>query len=180
MILYVGKLTETKGVSYLIKAIPKVIQKYSDTKFVFVGGTYYGEVGNPYKKLIRNLEIKRNVIFTGPIEENELPRIYSSADLFVLPSLREGMPLVVMESLSSGTPVISTKVSGASEIIDESVGLLIRKKSPEAIANSILHLISNKQKLKNISIQARKRVLNFDKNKQVRKYKELYESLIGV
>lgn len=180
IVLYVGKLTETKGIPYLIKAIPSVIKEIPDVNFIFVGGKTYGVNENPYIILVKKLKIEKNVYFLGSVDEKMLPKIYSSADIFVLPSLREGFPLVILEALSSGLPIIATSTSGVLEIIDKNVGILIPKKSSKHIARAILKLLKNKKLRKKMAKCARKKALKFDKNKLVKEYEKVYRELLKV
>ena len=180
IVLYVGKLTETKGVSYLIRSIPYVAKEIPNVNFVFVGGSYYGKKDNPYLDMIDKLEIKNNVFFVGPVNEKELPLIYSSADVFVLPSMREAFGLVVVEALSSGVPVIVSKLQVFNEILNNEVGFYVPRNSPKHIACAIIKLLKDNNVRKKMSKNAKKRAIKFDKIKQIKKYKILYESLLTI
>jgi len=111
VVLYVGQLIERKGVRYLLDAF-KSLEEEDRTRFhlVIVGD---GELRGELEKFCLRKEI-RNVVFTGWVPEEQLIRLYSVADVFVLPSLRDLCPLVLNEAMSSGLPVITTRAAGCS------------------------------------------------------------------
>lgn len=102
-LLFVGIVVEQKGIRHLIEAMPLILEKCPGTKLLVVGD------GNLKKEMINLTEllgINENIIFTGALPHHELPPLFATADVFVLPSFSEGWPVVVMEALSSGIPVV--------------------------------------------------------------------------
>ena len=106
-LLFVGIIVEQKGIRYLIKSMPKVIEVYPDAKLVIVGE---GNLKNEMIEFADKLNVSNNLHFTGILPHDELPQYFATADLFILPSFSEGWPVVVMEALSSGTPTIVTNI----------------------------------------------------------------------
>jgi len=143
IILTVGRLSKEKGIEYTIKAMPTILKKIPEIKLIIVGA---GPEENNLKKLSKKLNLTGNVVFTGGIPNKNLSRFYKSADVFVLPSLREGMGLVLLEAMACGTPVIGSNTGGITDIIKygES-GFLVKPKDPEDIAEKIIVLLSNKE-----------------------------------
>jgi starch synthase len=107
-ILYVGSVQPRKGVRYLIEAFASIPTAAKELWIV-------GAVGNPSG--LEGMAIPEGVVFRGVLRGGELAHAYSSSDVFCLPSLEEGMALVVGEALSYGLPVVTTVNSGASELM---------------------------------------------------------------
>lgn len=110
--LFVGHLSQRKGVRYLVEAISKL----DNVHCVIVGD---GPERRYLEDFIKNNDLEKKVILTGLIasNSNELQAIYPSADFFVFPSFSEGSALVIPEALSSGLPIIALNTSGISEIV---------------------------------------------------------------
>ena len=140
-ILYVGRLDKGKGLNYLFKAFLKVIKKYPDTILSLAGE---GEYRSDLETLAKDLGILNNVIFLGYVENNQLPFLYNAADLFILPSLSEGVPVSCIEAMACETPVIGTSVGGISDLMNNfKSGLLIPPKDTQAITDAIFTVFEN-------------------------------------
>ena len=152
-LLFVGRLTYKKGVSYLIEAMPLVLKKFPNAKLLIIGN---GILENELMQLTKSLKLEKNVVFTGPIQNKELPRYYATADIFVGPSIidergdAEGLPVTLMEALASGCFVVTTDLEGNRDIIkDGKNGFLVEERNPTKLAEKILFRIYNK-KIRNL------------------------------
>ncbi|HDR53723.1 MAG TPA: glycosyltransferase family 1 protein [archaeon] len=114
VVLFVGRLTVQKGVWELLHAARLVIEKDPEVKFLIVGG---GEWVKELIKLAIDLGIQNHVIFTGRVSEDELLAAYRICDLFVMPSVSEPFGIVALEAMASGKPVLVSKTSGVSEVV---------------------------------------------------------------
>jgi len=120
LLLFVGRLTEKKGIHNLINATPEIIQKFPHCKLLIIGS---GELEEQLKYQVRSLGLSKHVNFVGAVKNRDLPKYYSVADIFVAPFAtaksgdREGMPVILMEALASGTPVICGDFKGSSQMI---------------------------------------------------------------
>ncbi|MAF50502.1 MAG: hypothetical protein CMH64_00250 [Nanoarchaeota archaeon] len=148
-LLTVGRLASYKGIKYLITALVKIKEDFPKIKLIIVGD---GPEKEYLEKLTRQLNLEENIIFTGKIPNENLPRYYASADIFIGPSIiaedgwTEGMGIVFLESISSGTPVIGSDVGGISDIIkDNETGLLVEQKNSEQIANAVGKILKDKK-----------------------------------
>jgi glycosyltransferase involved in cell wall biosynthesis len=119
VVLYVGRLAKIKGVEYLLKAADIILNgfKYEDTLFMLVGSDTYAGVDKPINmeemlQYIRTHQLDKKILLTGSLPLKEVRLLYAAADIFALPSLGEGDPLVAVEAMASGKPVIGTKVGG--------------------------------------------------------------------
>lgn len=143
-LLNIGRLSPEKGVSYLIDGVYKMREKYGyDVTLTIVGS---GMEESHLKEKIKKMGLNGCVKFLGYIPYNsEIINLYRNSDVFILPSLTEGVPKVILEALANGLPVIATSVGGIPEIIkDGENGILIPPADSEAIANAIHRLINNK------------------------------------
>ncbi|MGH7090268.1 MAG: glycosyltransferase, partial [Stellaceae bacterium] len=110
---------------------------------------------------------------------DDTPEIYRSLDLFVLPSLREGISNTVLEAMASGRPVIATRVGGNPEIVPEGEGGLLAEPSPSSLADAILQYIDNPALLRRHGGFARAHVLShFTLARMVANYDRVYSALI--
>jgi len=151
-VLFVGRLAKIKGVEHLVKAADVITNRfgYKDTLFVLVGSQTYAGVDEPVNmeemlNYIRHHQLDKNVILTGPLPLEEVRALYVASDVFVLPSLAEGDPLVTLEAMASGKPVIGTKVGGIpNQIRDGWNGFLIDPGNEQQLAEKIAYLIDNR------------------------------------
>ncbi|MGB9928802.1 MAG: glycosyltransferase [Methanosarcina sp.] len=144
IIFSLGWLIERKGFNYLIDAM-KMITKQRHDVFCFIGGSVPSEdelrskIRNKLQKQINDLDLQEHVKLIGAIEDNLLPIWMNASDIFVLPSLGEGNPVVMFEALGCGKPFIGTRVGGVPEvIISEDYGLLCDPAKSIALADKIL------------------------------------------
>lgn len=119
-VLFVGRLTARKAPDLLVRALADV----TDVNCAFVGD---GPMRRKLERLAVELGVADRVAFVGNLAPAELGRVYADADLTVLPSVSEGMPLVVIESMACGTPVLTTRVAGSENLIEDwETGFLVR------------------------------------------------------
>ena len=134
-IVFLGRLAPKKRVSDLIRAFERVADDYPDAELVVVGE---GPLSDELRSLAADLGVTDRVSFTGRVEEEEIPRYYASAELFVLPSVWEGHPLTLLEAWAAGRPVIASDVEGLAEFVDhQETGYLVEAKDPEALAEAL-------------------------------------------
>jgi glycosyltransferase involved in cell wall biosynthesis len=172
LIAIVGRLHEQKGHIYLIKAAQKIVAIIPDCHFIFVGD---GELRESLQKLVGELALTAYFTFLG--FRTDIPRILNAIDLFILPSLDEGLPLVLLEAMAAGKPVIATDVGGVAELVQSNrSGVLIPSGQVEAIVNSVVTLFQSKGLMKAFGIQARDFVTNyFSHENMLKKTYENYE-----
>jgi glycosyltransferase involved in cell wall biosynthesis len=158
IILSVGRLVERKGLKYLIRAMEQVIKAYPDARLL-IGGD--GPEKEHLMNESRRLNLEKSVEFLGFISNEEIPKIYSSADIFVLPSIvtqsgdTEGLGVVLLEAMASGVPVIGSEIGGITDIIEDGkTGLFVKAGDPDDLAKKILFILSNKDIRENLSREA--------------------------
>lgn len=158
-LLYVGRLSPEKGVKFLILAMKTIIKKFNNAKLIIVGD---GSLKKDLVNLTKELDLNKNIIFTGQIPKSELPKFYATADVFIGPSLREGLGLTFIESIVCDCPVIGTKVGGIPDIIeDNKTGLLVQPKNPNEIANAVIKILKNTQLKQNFIKNAKNKIKKY-------------------
>ena len=175
-VLFVGNLYQqpAKGVDILLYAWRKVHEQFPAAILQIVGDGVVPE----YKELTDRLQITNVVRFLG--KQRELAGYYSSADLFVLPSRREGMSNALMEAMMHGVPCIATDISGCRELITKNVnGILVPPGDPVLLANGISYLLSNPGIAQAMGEKGRESIIsNFNILKVADKYVTLYKKLL--
>ena len=141
-VLFIGGAeAKTKGVYDLLKAIPKVINKYPNVLFRFVACRNMAKL-----KIYEKEQIKYHTRFFGYIQGNEKVNIFKTSDIFVLPSYAEGLPVAMLEAMAAGLPIIATPVGAIPEIIEDGKnGFLIKIGDYDALVDRILQLAQNKE-----------------------------------
>jgi glycosyltransferase involved in cell wall biosynthesis len=139
-ILYVGTLEPRKNIPNLIKAFSKLNKGVNKYKLVIVGkkGWKYDEI----YKTVEELDIKRDVIFTGYVLSEDLPKLYNAASLFVYPSLYEGFGLPPLEAMACGTPVITSNTSSLPEVVGNA-GIMVNPYNVDDLAEAMREVLTN-------------------------------------
>lgn len=141
ILLAVGRLVYSKAHEILIAAMPMVLQKFPNAKVGICGD---GVLRTNLEAQIQSLGLSDSVKLLG--ESDHVAKFLASADVFVLPSLWEGLPIALLEAMSAGLPVIATKVEGVEEVIVEGKhGLLVPIANIDALANAIIQLLADPQ-----------------------------------
>lgn len=167
-LLSVGRLVPNKGQSILLEALAFVLKEKKDVELTLVGE---GEDRESLEELCRLLEIQDHVHFAGGISQDLILDFYHKADLFVLASFAEGVPVVLMEAMSQEIAPISTYVNGIPELIEQNVnGLLVSPSDPISLAKAIIDLIENDDKRRLLGKMGREKVLqSYDLKKNIEK-----------
>jgi len=171
----VARLTDQKGHIYLIKAAPEIIKKFPTVKFVFVGD---GPLRDSLKAEIEKLGLSCYFEFLG--FRNEVNELLNSFDIFVLPSLFEGLPNVLLEAMACAKPIVATSVAGVPEVVvDGFTGFLVPPQNPEGLAKRISDLLANDELSVKMGKAGRKRIENnFSLKTQVDNFQALYSKLL--
>ncbi|RDH83771.1 MAG: hypothetical protein DIZ80_06435 [endosymbiont of Galathealinum brachiosum] len=141
IILYVGRLSFEKSIDSLINAFHKIHHTNIELLLVIIGDG--PELGFLHE-IVESLGLNKVVKFIGKVSHDEINSWFSSADIFCLPSLREGCPNVVLESLSSGCPVVASDVGALPDLITKDSGLLFEPKNIDDISNKLTLALNHK------------------------------------
>jgi glycosyltransferase involved in cell wall biosynthesis len=172
----IARLTKEKGHIYLIEAAKNILSVFPDTIFLIVGD---GNERDRLEKQVMKLGLKDKVIFTG--KRKDIIDILSIIDIFVLPSITEGLPIALLEALASRLPVVATNVGAVSKvIIDRETGLLTESRSPELLSNAILELLSNWERAEQFGYQGYRKVeKEFSAKAMAEQYFDFYRKILS-
>jgi glycosyltransferase involved in cell wall biosynthesis len=171
----VGSLTLEKGHSYLLEAAKKISESYQNVKFLIVGE---GVLRRDLEEEARRLGILPSVIFAGT--RNDMPQIYALIDVFVLPSLVEGMPMVVLEAMAAGKPVVASNVGSVSKAVKENdTGLLVNPRDVDRLTSALIFMLKNQGEASRLGLNARARIQSrFSSRIMFDRYLDIYDSLL--
>jgi glycosyltransferase involved in cell wall biosynthesis len=143
-----------KGHEWLIRAVPAVQARFADVEFVLAGD---GDSRTDMERLARDLGVAPSVTFAGSVE-NVIAEMLES-DLFVLPSLSEGLSIALLEALALGMPVVATNTGGTPEVVaDGQTGLLVAPRNPQALADAIVALLNDSERARQLGANGRELV----------------------
>jgi glycosyltransferase involved in cell wall biosynthesis len=174
---YVGRLHESKGIMNFVGAIPLLIQRFKDLRFVIIGE---GVLQERITDELERENVSSYVTCTGWVPHEALPRYLNDLKILVLPSYSEGLPGVVQEAMSCGVVVLATAVGAIPDMVtDSETGFILEDNSPEGIAESVSRIIDN-QNLTLIARRAEKVVENeYVYDAMVRKCAEALTKLVS-
>jgi glycosyltransferase involved in cell wall biosynthesis len=176
-ILFVGSLYPVKGVEYLIIAMKIVHDKMPEARLIIVGD---GEEREHLAVLSVNLGIQKYVQFVGKVPHEMVKTFMQQADVFVLPSLSEGLPNVILEAMACGLPIVASRVGGIPDTItNETNGYLIEPKDSDDLAKKIILLLQDYALLKKISENNRKIVKKYAWENVIFELEKIYELSIA-
>ena len=176
IISFVGRLDEQKRPDLLLKAYAKIRKRIPGSKVIVVGDRPSKE---PVVNLARTLGIEAGVAFPG-WREDALDFIIAS-DVFVLPSMWEGMSNVTMQALAVGTPVITTRVEGMNELLcGGRCGVMVERDSFDELAAAMVDLYENPEKRRTLAAAGREHIeKNYRIADVIRKYEDKYVEILG-
>jgi glycosyltransferase involved in cell wall biosynthesis len=174
VVINVGRLNPQKAQDKLLEAAKLVLEQRPDARFMIVGR---GELEQQLKDHAQRLGIADQVIFTGV--RHDIPELLAQADVFVLSSLWEGLPVAAVEAMAAARAVVLTNVGGNRELVNSGKnGLLVPPNNVEALAVAIISLLDNPAWAKSLGQAARKQIEHdFNIDRVIKQYEALYELL---
>lgn len=177
IILFTGRLLKEKGLAYLVNAMSAVKKRHKDALLVLIGeGPFRQEI----RKVVEEKKLEGSVLVLAPKPHDEIKWWFNSADLVVLPSLKEGFGVTLIEAMACGKPIIGTKVGGIKDIIEDKVnGFFVPVKDSKALAQKITRLLENEKLAGKMGASGRKIVMKkFSVEAMVSAYVEEYRKLV--
>jgi glycosyltransferase involved in cell wall biosynthesis len=171
----VASLNEHKGHEYLIEALANMVKEYPNLECFFLGD---GKLKTKLQSQARNLGIDQNIVFNG--YQTNVLRYLRDADIFVLPSVHEGMSNALLEAMACRLPIVATDVGGNREVVSDGVsGYLVPPRDPRALAEKILPLVRD-NKLRERFGNAGRKIAEADFSLKVmaKNYQEFYSRLL--
>ncbi len=163
VILTIARLVKRKGHDFVIRALPKVLEKVPNATYLIVGdGPYLNEL----RKLVKDLKLKEEVIFAGSVPNEKTIEYYNACDIFIMANREikregdiEGFGIVFLEANACGKPVIGGRSGGTVEaIVDAETGLLIDSTDTTQISNALIKLLTNSEYARELGRKGRLRV----------------------
>ena len=175
-LLFVGRLFPEKSVDTLIKAIPHIIKKHSNTHVMIVGAGY---LKPKLEKLAQRLGVNKHITFLGLVSEEDKILAYNASDIFVLPSLAELEGMVVLEAMACGKPIIvSDAEMSASRYFVDGNGFLFKTEDHQDLAHQVLKLITDSALRKKMGEISFKKSKHYDIHKSVDLLEGVYYSAL--
>jgi glycosyltransferase involved in cell wall biosynthesis len=177
LLLIVARLHPEKGYEYLFDALPEIKRRATRPVVLLVAGR--GTFEEQYRARVRDLGCENEVRFLG--FRNDAADLMAAADLLVQPSVAEAFGLVLSEALYLGTPVVSTRVGGIPEIVDEGIdGVLVPPADSSALADAVVLLLEDPERRKMMSGAGREKLIaRFQFQAMMRSYEAVYEELLS-
>jgi len=168
----IGRFHPQKGQIYLVKAFAVIVKKFPAAVLVLVGD---GETRGLLEKEVEALGLTKNVFFTGTISGNEYNNLLNMFDVYVQPSLFEGLPRTLLDAMYMSKPIVATAINGNKEAIQDHLnGLLVPAEDEPAIINAVHDILANRSLYEKLSIGAKETsVEKFEMNKQLKKIEGL-------
>jgi len=168
-ILHIGRFAEAKNHRLILNTFRKIVSRHPNTQLKLIGA---GKLLSEIKSLAKELEIEDKVCFLGQID-NIYP-ILHDADIFILPSEYEGMPMTLIEAMGTGVPIIASNVGGIPDMLTNDVDALLIKPDINDLFSAIEKLILNKEKREMLGKNALIRAQEFSSKIMAQKYYKLY------
>jgi len=171
----IARLSDVKGHIYLIRSMHKVINSFASAKLLIIGE---GKMMEALVKEVDDLGIKNNVLFIPQARGTK--EALSAMDVFVMPSLQEGLGLALMEAMAQGLAVVGSKVGGIKTLIQDKInGLLVNPADVNGLAGAIIALLQDSLLRRNLGINARKFITeNFSKEDMIEKTECVYNKCL--
>jgi glycosyltransferase involved in cell wall biosynthesis len=171
---FVGRLVPGKGGDILLRAAHRVLSAVPKGKFVLVGG---GPCREEWEELSSALGIRDSIVFAGI--RSDMPSVYASLDLLVLPSLCEAMPMCLLEGMAAGKPVIATRVGAVSKVVSDDAGLLVEPGDIDGFAAAMIQLLTQPAQARKMGANGQARVIeHFSAETMGAQYLDLYRDVL--
>jgi glycosyltransferase involved in cell wall biosynthesis len=175
LIAVVGRLTEQKGHCYLVEAMPFILDAFPKTHLLFVGD---GELRGKLEAQVTAAGLAEHIHFLGV--RSDVPDLLAAADLFVQPSLWEGLSVALLEAMAAAKPIVATAVSGTTQaMVPGKTGLVVPSGDHRALAGAIVQLLSHPTQGQAMGQAAKQHVLkHYGAQKQAQDHLSLYHRLL--
>lgn len=172
IVLFLGRITIQKGPDYFLKAAKKVLEYKPDTKFVVAGS---GDMEGYMIEQAAKMGIADKVLFTGFLKGKDIDKAYAMADLYVMPSISEPFGITPLEAMRNNTPVLISKQSGVSEVLNHV--LKVDFWDIDAMANKIIGVLNYNEAHRSLQENGAKEIMKFSWNEPAKKCIDVYREV---
>jgi glycosyltransferase involved in cell wall biosynthesis len=172
----VARLDLEKGFQYLLRSLRSLRVSFPALRLLIVGeGPDRGKI----ERLVGEQDLGTAVTFAG--QRSDMPAVYSSIDIFVLPSLNEGLPMTVLEAMAASKPIVATRVGAIPTVIaDEETGLLIEPADEAGLTRALARLLGDPGLCRRLAQKARVCVEHdYSASTMIQRYRELYRVVLA-
>ncbi len=176
LVLFFGRLSVTKGPDKFVEIAKLILKERKDVTFLIRGPD------EGMREIVKDLigNEKNIILMLETRDREEIIKMYKAADIFVMPSYREGLPLTLFEAMASGLPVIASPVNGIPyEMKDRENGFLVEYGNNQGFAKKIIELLNNKKLMENIKKNNLEKAKNYRWNTIAKRIENLYKQLLG-
>ncbi len=177
-ILFTGRLEKRKGVNYLLKAYQRVKEEIPDARLIIVGpGT---RLRNKYEKHVRKNGLK-DVVFTGHVSYEDLPRYYKTADVFCAPATgSESFGIILLEAMAIGKPIVASNIDGYARLITPGAeGLLVPPRDEKMLAQALVSLLTNESLRQEMGARGILKAKEYDWKLLAQRIVDYYNSILN-
>lgn len=170
-LLHIGRLSEQKNHEGLLMAYKLLRESYPQCHLHLVGE---GELREQVEALVRELSLEENITFHG-LQSDVHPFLHN-ADIFLLPSRYEGMPMTIIEAMATGLPIVATEVGGVPDMVTNGESAMLTPCEPAAVADACLKLLQNPELREKLGSNALRESEKFSAMKMAESYCQVYQS----
>lgn len=177
LLAIVARLQLQKGHCYLVDAMSAIVKKYPNVHALFIG---QGELQAELEAQVEQLKLGDNIHFLG--SRKDVPALLATSELFVLPSLWEGLSVALLEAMAAAKPIVATAVSGTTQaMIAGKTGVIVEPGNSQALAAGIIQLLDNPELAMQMGQAAKQYVVdNYSAQNQAKEHLALYRKLLKV
>ena len=177
VVVNVGRLIDQKGQIYLIQAMPELLKVLPRLQVLFAGD---GPLRTRLVDAAAELKVEQHVTFLGQCDE--VPKLLAQADVFVFPSLYEGLPGAIIEAMLAGCPIVASNIPQVAELIkDGETGLLVPPEDPRALAAAVERLAGNRELAERMGAAARDVARRrYDIRRIVQQTEQFYRDILSI
>lgn len=176
LLLTVGRLETQKGHSILLKAAAELSRRSIPVELLWVGT---GSLQNSLKIEAASLGVSENIHFLG--HRDDVEKILAASDIFVLPSLYEGIPVALLEAMAAGKPIVATDIKGNRELIENGIdGFLVPEQNHLDLAEAIALMIADSERACIMGQAAREKSKLFSLSQMIKKTEEVYLDVLEI
>lgn len=169
----VANLKHHKGHSVFMKAMGEIRRAVPDVRWILIGG---GPLKDEIETSVRTLDLEGHVFVLG--SRSDARKLIPSFDIFVLPSLHEGLPMALLEAMVAACPIVATEVGGIGEVLEDGrEGILVPPNDQAALARAVVTLLKDPDRARSLGHAARERSQRYDIRKTVRRIETVYRQL---
>lgn len=175
-LLFVGSWLDRKGIYYLADAFPPLAEKFPEIQLTVAGcATKRDGIIGYFPEAVRS-----RVEVVPFVESGKMPEVYRAHDIFVFPSLVEGMPLALLEAMASGMPVVTTNSCGMADMVQDGInGLLVPAADAEALVTAVSRLCSCPELRRRLGEAAQLTMRRFTWEKVTRRFEDVFMTVVG-